>query len=1536
MSRNSRLLLLVAIFAFASGPGSTSAQVKTGTPPFGSFGGGPESINLANLNVHLTVPVIHKAGRGADFKYDLNYDSAVWGTAVVNGTPTWQIVNGWTTSILPLGYLLEKTRISTGPCSVGKGRWVQTINTFSYVDGLGTLHPYTAQWGSYSGCGQNITYAGSQSAVDGSGYTLSVTGGTVNQLADRTGRILNVPVNTTGSSTLTDRNGNQISLSSSNVWTDTLGTIALTVSGIAPNPTTFTYTPPSGPSASYTMSYVGYTVKTNFGCSGVAEYGPTTNNLVDRITLPDGSYYQFTYESTQGFPGDVTGRIASVRLPTGGTISYSYQGSNNGINCSDGSTATLQRQMPDGTWTYAQAKGTGAASTTTITDPQGNQTVLQFQGIYETQRDIYQGAISPSNLLQTVKTCYNGNTSNCTSTAVALPITQRSVYTVLPNGQQSEHDDLWNAYGAPTESDDYDFGAAPHGSLLKKILATYATLGNITAFRQTVTVQDGNLNTISKINYNYDEGTVTATSGTPQHVSVSTPRGNLTSVNTYVNATTFLTKSSTYYDTGNLKTTTDVNGAITTYNYDPSASCGNSFPTSISLPLSLTRSMTWNCTGGVQLTATDENGKASTTAYTDPYFWRPASTADPSGAVTYMAYLSPTQTETYLNFNAGASTVDTVTTLDGLGRTILRQTRQSPGSANFDSVETDYNTLGRVSRTTLQYVGALGQKASPTGPGTSTSYDAMSRPLIVSDSGGGSTVYSYGQTNDVLVTRSPNPTGEQTKRRQFEYDALGRLTSVCELTAGTAQFPGGNCAQATPQTGYWTKYLYDPLDNLTGVTQNAQSSGSTQSRSFVYDWMSRLTSENVPESGQITFAYDSSASCSGSYPGDLVKTVDMVGNVICSTYDALHRKLSTTYPSGSYASVTPSKYFVYDNATINTSPTPTAMANVKNRLAEAYTCFSPCTSKVTDLGLSYSARGETSDIYESTPNSGGYYHLSAQYWENGLVKQLSALLGLPAISYSPDGEGRTYSATASSGQSPILSSTFYSPAGFPTAINFGSLDSDFFSYDSNTNRMSQYQFTVNSQSLTAALGWNANGTLLTQNITDALNAADTQNCTYQYDDLTRLTSANCGSAAAQTFSYDPFGNINKSGSPNSFNATYSTSTNRITNISGFTPTYDASGNVLNDSFHSYTWDADGRPHTIDTGLPGAVTLTYDALGRMVEQSRSGGTTQIFYGPGGQKLALYNGQTLQKAIVPLSGNSTAAYNSSGLLYYGHADYLGSIRMASTPVRGLYFDTAYAPFGETYASTGTLDPAYTGQSQDTAQRQDTAGGLYDFLVREYSTQGRWPSPDPARSTATCPMDPQTQNRYAYVRNNPLSYTDPLGTFIEPILPGDGGGGPCDPFFDPFCSPFPCDPFTDLFCPLPFPVPGGGGGGFGGGGGGAPPERPRSFPWLSLTSNFIADSESLFRLPGCSVQLGLCIDTTLRITNGFIQKAERDFDTCRQGCRNGNPLHYLDCMGGCISEYVAVEAGANAAKAEGLAICAVQFACCMKGLDPNCNQK
>jgi RHS repeat-associated protein len=220
-------------------------------------------------------------------------------------------------------------------------------------------------------------------------------------------------------------------------------------------------------------------------------------------------------------------------------------------------------------------------------------------------------------------------------------------------------------------------------------------------------------------------------------------------------------------------------------------------------------------------------------------------------------------------------------------------------------------------------------------------------------------------------------------------------------------------------------------------------------------------------------------------------------------------------------------------------------------------------------------------------------------------------------------------------------------------------------------------------------------------------------------------------------------------------------------------------NMTADGTHTYAWDADGNSITMDS-----VAVTYDALDRAVEQNRSGSYTEIVYAHSGGKLALMNGQTLLTAFVPLPGQATAVYTASGLDHYRRSDWLGSARLTSSPSQTYLSSTAYTPFGGTYASSGTPDPSFTGQNSDTVSTD------YDFLFRTFSTTGRWPSPDPAGVSATCPKNPQTQNRYTYVENNPLSYVDPLGTqsrpcFFGPCSGNGGGGGTCDPVIDPFCG-------------------------------------------------------------------------------------------------------------------------------------------------------
>jgi RHS repeat-associated protein len=1351
------ILFLLAVLATPL----LSAQTATGAPPFSTMQSGAfDSVDLANLNVHFSIPVVSKAGRGMPINFNLTFDSSVWYVQTSGSSKFWNFATSGWNSDPQTGYVTYQTRWSM--CYDASGtKWMHGIEYwygFTYHDQFGVAHPFPGEtWASAPDVcdppDNNPSFT-SQTG-DGSGYKLQVTNNYQPVVTSRSGAVVNMPLSGSGG-TMLDTNGNEITESTAagvTTITDTLGQPALSISGTTAK--TYTYTAPSGGAASVTVNYSPHTVASNFSCTGVTPFGPTSVSLVSSIVLPDGGTYQFSYEQNGS---NYTGRIHSVTLPTGGTITYTYSGGSNGITCSDGSAAGLTRQTPDGTWTYSRTAGTGAAWTTTVTDPQNNQTELQFQGIYQTQKKVYQGSIASGTPLETVDTCYNGSAVPCTGTAVALPITSTSVRVGYPNstGKQNRTDTMYNTNGLPTEVDEYDFGTGGPGGLLRKTVTAYASLSNGIVNRpSSVSIYDGGGVLKAQTTFGYDESTPTVTSGTPQHITFSGSHGNLTSIHRLVSGSTTLNQSFTYYDTGNVYQATDTNGAVTTYAYETS-SCGNSFPTKITLPtvngLSMNRQMIWNCVGGVMTSQQDENGNSSSVAYTDTQFWRPSATTDAAGNTTnvtygYVSSPGPYQVESQMNFNGGASTVDILATTDSSGRAHLTQKRQQPGGTSFDSTQVDYDGLGRPTLNYLPFQSGTGSGAG-TFVGSTTLYDALGRPTSATDSGGGSVSISYTQ-NDVYQTVGPAPTGENAKRKQLEYDGLGRLSSVCEVTNGTGS---GTCGQTTPQPGYWTKYTYNTLGNLTGVTQNAKAaSGSQQNRLFSYDDLGRLLSESNPENGTTLYTYDSDTVC-GTSNGDLVKRQDAVGNVTCYHYDALHRVTSITYPRGLYASVTPSKYFVYDSASISFGGT-TTMANPKNRLVEAFTCTTCPATKITDLAFSYSVRGETTDVYESTPHSNGWYHVGGSYWANGALNVLSTnIAGLPTITYGADGEGRASTIAASSGQNPV-SGTSYNVSSQVTDVTLGSGDSDHFSFDASTGRITQYKFTVGTtpQNVIGNLGWNANGSLGTLAITDPFNALNTQTCTYSHDDLSRSSGVSCTSWS-QTFTFDPFGNIRKDGSFN-FQATYTTATNQIATVTGAPPpTYDSNGNILtitDGTSHTYSWDAEGKQIGIDS-----LTATYDALGRMVELNSSGTYTQTIYGLGSEKLALMTGQNMQKSFIALS-SGTAVYTASGLSYYRHSDWLGSSRFASTASGGMYSSSAYAPFGEQYATAGTADQNFTGQ------QPDSTSGLYDFLFRRLSqTQGRWISPDPAGLAAVNLANPQSWNRYSYVANSPLILVDQLG--------------------------------------------------------------------------------------------------------------------------------------------------------------------------------
>ncbi len=1129
-------------------------------------------------------------------------------------------------------------------------------------------------------------------------------------------------------------------------------------------------------------------------------------NAHELSRLADGSSYHFLYESAVS--GTVTGRISQVTYPNGGVVNYTYGpviGKAGGY-CNyytaycyngDGTPSSLTRTDVSGTTTYTRTPTTGV-TTVVGPAPANNRTAYQFTqaiptdtpppGQYDSQTPWFLARTTwkqgNGTVLKLSVMCYNGvgasSAAACStapfSTPPTYPIKQVDIYTEFGPSGWNRTTKTYDAYQNVTGETYYDYGATVptrqhlmynygyswNGSACVLIANSVWGVNNVPCQEQ---LQNGAGVPIENTYYTYDT------------------KGNLISKSVWASGSisggSYLTKSYVYNSNGTVSTITDENQNLTSLSY---GSCNEGMPTQVTVwPVptvtSLSENLQWDsgCKGAVITSITDPNGNPSSATYNDP-LWRPTSSTDESGSTVNFSY-TPTTLESQMSFNGGSSDFDTFDTSDSLGRPLYTQVIEGPGGV-WDTKQSGFtwDSTGIVTSVTLPCASTKGSGCST--PATTSTHDALDRPLVETDGGGGTTTYSY-LGRDVLVTIGPQvtqPATENLKQRQMEYDGLGRLTSVCEVTSATGS-GAGSCGQPNSETGLLTKYTYDAADNLLTVKQNAQPGaiGGTQTRTFAYDNLNRLISETNPEWGPgiTTYTYDSDSTggCPGTYKGDLVKRVDSAGNVTCYTYDGVQRMLSTTYTGPNAIT---NRYFVWDAAIVAGA----TMQNAKGRMAEAYTATCPTCSKVTDEGFSYDVRGELSAFYESTPNSGGYYNIPMTYWANGLMQTFGPFLTEPKYQVTPDGKGRPYA--ISNGGSNAASIAYNTASGQPvgdqpTQIMTSCAGSTCYpityQYDPNTLRMTNYSATMNNETVSGALTWNPNGSLQQLVVTDPLNSADAQACTYSADDLRRAASVNCMNGTtnvwAQNFTYDAFGNITKQvpsgGTGISWMPGYTTSTNRYS-LGG--TSYDADGNILNDTFNKYTWDAEGKPLTTaySEGSGQTWSFVYDAFGHKVESEVNGAYENSYVTFGNFKLSA-TAQTAYYSEYPFPGGSFAS-EDGGATGLQLGDWLGTVRAFVSSTGGTISQTgAHAPFGESYAYNQGYPRNFTGQQNDS----NMANTTYYFPDRQYrSSQGRWLSPDPAGLDAVDSGNPQSWNRYAYVGNSPLSSTDPTGR-LTIVIPG-----------------------------------------------------------------------------------------------------------------------------------------------------------------------
>jgi RHS repeat-associated protein len=234
----------------------------------------------------------------------------------------------------------------------------------------------------------------------------------------------------------------------------------------------------------------------------------------------------------------------------------------------------------------------------------------------------------------------------------------------------------------------------------------------------------------------------------------------------------------------------------------------------------------------------------------------------------------------------------------------------------------------------------------------------------------------------------------------------------------------------------------------------------------------------------------------------------------------------------------------------------------------------------------------------------------------------------------------------------------------------------------------------------------------------------------------------------------------------SSNYTYGTSAHdhAVTALSsGESYGYDANGNTLAPDAsagvisrteggvsYTQTFDAENRLISITAG--GLTTqFLYDGDGNMVKKIKTDGSKTIYVG-GIYEVDKNSGGSVTgtKTYYPAAG----AMRVGSTLYYVLKDHLGSASVVTNTSGTIVGEDRFYPFGETRFTTGTMftDKLFTGQ------REITGLGIYHYGARFYSPKlGRFLSAD---TIVPDSYNPQYLNRFSYVLNNPLRYTDPTG--------------------------------------------------------------------------------------------------------------------------------------------------------------------------------
>lgn len=687
-----------------------------------------------------------------------------------------------------------------------------------------------------------------------------------------------------------------------------------------------------------------------------------------------------------------------------------------------------------------------------------------------------------------------------------------------------------------------------------------------------------------------------------------------------------------------------------------------------------------------------------------------------------------------------------------------------------------YDAYGRVTHTTMpqgytmqtlyQWDVAFPKvyKVSQNHPGepdTRTWYDKSGRPIQTQTFGlNGENIFtttSYDSHGRTYTTTSPYKTGETPLTTTYLYDNFSRPTSVSNdltTTEMSYSYSGGNLTttttKVTPFTGNQvSSTIIDATGKMTYSTDyggtlaytyyshgqpNATLMGSSTLVQHTYDIYGRKTSTEDINAGTIHYETDPL--------GQLVSETNPLGHTTTIAYDKLGRITTRIGPEGT----TTHEYFgAGTGASINQLKKITSFGgDTEDYTYDNFGRLSTLTHTIDGTAFTTSYGYNIYNQITSVTQPNGL-QLTYDRTTDGYLRQI--IHQGTAIYTANTANAYLQSTQHTLGSGYQVNKAYHH--SIPTSFSLGSSPPFDMSYTwdyASGNLTSRSRHNV-----TESFGY------------DHLNRLTTashpiQTITVGYADNGNITNK---TDAGPDYAYDyqrihAMRGITTPVYPNNINLT----AQNIVYTPYLQPAYITEGDLRLD----YTYGSDYQRIKSSLKLNGAVQEVVTYLGDYERKVKGANVYDIYY--------IHAGSELVAMAVKTNGGAAS-------IYYTYTDYLGSIVQITN--------------SSGYAVSGTE------QNYDAWGRRRTVAGAYsglvtppDWLIRGYTGHeqlwdfrlinmnsriydpvlARMHSPDNVVST---PGSTQGYNRYSYVHNNPLKYTDPDGNvpILIPVLIGAAVG-------------------------------------------------------------------------------------------------------------------------------------------------------------------